>query len=235
MAGLSAAQKPISARPFAACPDFSPDFLPCLPHFPLCSRIETLIGQPVHANFKAAGQDFAVCEAPADYRPRNPAESILYRVLAAELENFLGRQRLRDRHVPRFVERELRSFLDCGILARGFLRVHCDACRLDRLVPFSCKGRAFCPSCGGRRMADTAAHLVDRVFPGVPVRQWVLSLPFALRYRLAYDSSLLGEVLQIFVRAVFASIRRRAGIPASDRRARCGAVSFVQRFGDALN
>ena len=184
--------------------------------------------------FKTEGQDSAVCETAADYRPRNPAESILYRVVAAELEDFLEGQRLRERHVPRFVERELRSFLECGILAHGFLRVHCDACRLDRLVPFSCKGRAFCPSCGGRRMADTAAHLVDRVFPDVPVRQWVLSLPFALRYRLAYDSSLLRDVLQIFVRAIFASVRRRAGIPASDRRARCGAVSFVQRFGDAL-
>jgi hypothetical protein len=85
----------------------------------------------------------AVCEAAADYCPRNPAESILYRVVAAELENFLERQRLRDRHVPRFVERELRSFLDCGILARGFLRVQCDACRLDRVVPYSCKCRGY--------------------------------------------------------------------------------------------
>ena len=85
-----------------------------------------------------AGQDFTVCETPAEYRPRNPAESILCRVLAAELGNFLERQRLRDRHVPRFVERELQSFVDCGIMARGFLRIHCDACRLDRLVPFSC-------------------------------------------------------------------------------------------------
>jgi hypothetical protein len=84
-------------------------------------------------------------------------------------------------------------------------------------------------------MADTAAHLVDRVFPEVPVRQWVLSVPFALRYRLAYDSSLVRDVLQIFVRAVFASIRRRAGIPASNRKARCGAVTFIQRFSDALN
>ena len=84
-------------------------------------------------------------------------------------------------------------------------------------------------------MADTAAHLVDRVLPEVPVRQWVLSVPFALRYRLAYDSSLVRDVLQIFVRAVFASIRRRAGIPASNRRARCGAVTFIQRFSDALN
>ena len=32
-------------------------------------------------------------------------------------------------------------------------------------------------------MADTAAHLVDRVLPEAPVRQWVLSLPFSLRYR----------------------------------------------------
>jgi len=41
--------------------------------------------------------------------------------------------------------------------------------------------------------------------------------------------------MQIFVRAVFASIRRRAGISASNRRARCGAVTFIQRFSDALN
>jgi len=84
-------------------------------------------------------------------------------------------------------------------------------------------------------MADTAAHLVDRVFPEVPVRQWVLSVPYALRYRLAYDSSLVTEVLQVFVRSVFTSIRRRAGIPASNRRSRCGAVVFIQRFSDALN
>ena len=44
----------------------------------------------------------------------------------------------------------------------------------DFLVAFSCKGRGFCPSCTGRRMADTAARLVDGVFSvGVPVRQWV--------------------------------------------------------------
>jgi hypothetical protein len=84
-------------------------------------------------------------------------------------------------------------------------------------------------------MADTAAHLVDRVFPELPVRQWVLSLPFALRYRLAYNAPLVRDVLHIFVQAVFGSLRRRAGMPAANRLARCGAVTFVQRFGDALN
>ena len=61
------------------------------------------------------------------------------------------------RPVPRFVERELRGFLEWGILAHGFVRLYCDACRKDRVVGFSCKGRGFCSSCGGRRMADTAA------------------------------------------------------------------------------
>jgi hypothetical protein len=36
--------------------------------------------------------------------------------------------------------------------------------------PFSCKGRGVCPSCNGRHMAKTAAHLVDYVIQPVPVR-----------------------------------------------------------------
>ena len=51
-------------------------------------------------------------------------------------------------------------------------------------------------------MARAAAHLVDRVLPEAPVRQWVLSLPFALRYRLVYDRELTSAVLGVFVRAV---------------------------------
>jgi hypothetical protein len=191
--------------------------------------------QPEQNDFAFGGLSPAVCEAAFEYRPRRPEQSVLYGVVAGHVETFMARQRERGRRVPRFVERELSSFLDCGILARGFLRVHCDACGLDRVIPYSCKCRGFCPSRCGRRMAETAAHLVDHVFPEVPVRQWVLSVPFALRYRLAYDSSLIREVLKIFVRAVFASIRRRAGMSASNRRARCGAVTFIQRFSDALN
>ena len=170
-----------------------------------------------------------------NYSPRHSEVSVLYEVLRTELEPFLARAAARERPAPRFVARELRAFLRCGVLAHGFVRVHCDACGLDRVVPFSCKGRGFCPSCGGRRMADTAAHLVERVLPEAPVRQWVLSLPFSLRYRLAYDASLTSAVLAVFVRAVFASLRRRARTHWNLARTECGAVTFVQRFGDALN
>jgi len=84
-------------------------------------------------------------------------------------------------------------------------------------------------------MADTAAHLVDRVFPHVPVRQWVLSLPFALRYRLAYDPLLVTAVLQVFAKTVFGSLLRRAREFGAVGRAQCGAVTFIQRAGGSLN
>lgn len=132
-----------------------------------------------------------------EYRPREPEQSLVYRVLQENLETYLARQKEKGRDVPKFVERELRGVLECGVLACGFLRLQCEVCKEEKLLPFSCKGRAACSSCCGRRMADTAAHLVEHVFPRVPVRQWVLSLPFSLRYRLAYSPSLLTAVYGI--------------------------------------
>jgi hypothetical protein len=170
-----------------------------------------------------------------EYQRRTPETSVLYRVVQCNLEAFLASARDQGRVVPRFVERELRAFLDCGILARGFLRVRCDDCGRERLVAYSCKTRGFCPSCGARRMADTAAHLVDRVFPEVPVRQYVLSLPFALRYRFAFDQKLCSQVLRIFVQTVFCSLKRRARKSFQMREAYCGSVTFLQRAGGSIN
>ena len=202
-----------------------------------CSSVLPISGKkpPAYETFAAKGKSFCVCEAANEYRPRNPEDNPLYGVVSRHLETYLTAQSARERPVPRFVERELRAFLECGVLANGFLRVHCDTCGKDRVVAFSCKGRSVCSSCCGRRMADTAAHLVDRVLPEVPVRQWVLSLPFALRYRLAYDSGLVRDVLKIFIRVIFSSLRRRAQKYAGIGNYKCGAVTFVQRFGGAIN
>jgi ribosomal protein S27E len=65
---------------------------------------------------------------------------------------------------------EFDAFLECGIMAHGFLRLRCAECGHDKLLASSCKRRGFCPSCGARRMSQTAAHLVDQVIPHVPVR-----------------------------------------------------------------
>jgi hypothetical protein len=60
-------------------------------------------------------------------------------------------------------------------------------------------------------MAERAAHLIDHVFPDVPVRQWVLSLPYRLRYLLAWDHDLCRAVVGVYVRAVLGFLRRRSG------------------------
>jgi hypothetical protein len=92
----------------------------------------------------------------------------------------------------------------------------------------------ICPSCGGRRMAERAAHLVDHVMPAVPIRQWVLSLPHWLRYLLAWDHGLCRAVLRIYTRALLSFMRRQArrhGVTDG----RSGAVTAIQRFGSAVN
>ena len=128
----------------------------------------------------------------------------------------------------------MRAYLECGLLPYGFMRVRCEDCGHDRVVAFSCKKRGFCSSCAGRRMADTAARLVDNVLPRVPVRQFVLSFPYEIRYRLAWDGKLIAAVLKVFLRVVGRWYRRQAqALGYSD--GRCGSVTFVQRFGSSLN
>ena len=83
-------------------------------------------------------------------------------------------------------------------------------------------------------MADTAAHLVDHVLPHVPVRQWVLTLPMALRYRAGFDPALASAILELFLRTVFGWLQRKArdeGV--ADGRA--GAVTVIQRAGGSVN
>jgi len=134
--------------------------------------------------------------------------------------------------VPVYVEREFRRYLQCGILAYGFARARCSDCGHDFLVAFSWKGRGVCPSCNARRMAETAAHLVDHVIPPLPVRQWVLSVPKRLRWYLEHEPQALSAVLRILLRVIEAHLIQGNGTGAHV----CfGAVSFIHRFGASPN
>jgi hypothetical protein len=68
--------------------------------------------------------------------------------------------------------------------------------------------RSAGPSCGARRMAESAALLVDDVLKGYPIRQWVLSLPIPLRLLLARYPSELGKVLVIRLPVSFTALFR---------------------------
>lgn len=49
-----------------------------------------------------------------------PEETLLYKLVAEHLETFLAESREKhERPLPRYVERELRAYLRCGILVHG--------------------------------------------------------------------------------------------------------------------
>ena len=104
------------------------------------------------------------------YRARHPERGPLHQHLSAHLEPFLAQRAGAHRPLPPFITETLRAFLRCGLPEYGFARVYCRSCDLNRFVAFSCKKRGFCPSCGGRRSAQSAAHLRDNLFPRAPAR-----------------------------------------------------------------
>jgi ribosomal protein S27E len=171
--------------------------------------------------------------APA-YQRHRPERTALYTIIAEHYPRFVQQIERSGGHLPQFVRREFEDYLKCGLLEHGFLRVKCDGCRHEHLVAFSCKRRGFCPSCGARRMVESAAHLVDHVFAEVPVRQWVLTFPMPLRFLLAARPEILTQVLAVVQRALSSSVIRYSGLTVSSG-ARTGAVTLIQRFGSALN
>jgi len=72
------------------------------------------------------------------------------------------------------------------------------------------------------------------VLPHVPVRQWVLTLPYRLRYRVAWDHELCRAVLGVYARgllAFYARAARSRGI----RGGQTGTVTAIQRCASGLN
>lgn len=112
------------------------------------------------------------------YQRHQPEQSLLYQLVEKYYPAFMQHQATEGRALPGYVQQEFTDFLKCGRLEYGFLRVRCESCHHEKLVAFSCKRRGFCPSCGARRMVESAALLVDEVFPIQPVRQWVLTVPY---------------------------------------------------------
>jgi len=94
------------------------------------------------------------------YERRRPEQMPLYQVVQEELETFLVQVETHTgSSVPAFVKDEREAFLECGILAHGFLRPRCSECAHERLVAFSCKGRVL-------PLVRGAAHGRDSRPPG---------------------------------------------------------------------
>ncbi len=175
--------------------------------------------------------------ASSGHRRREPENTVLYQVVDGYLADALAQAAERSEHgfdYPGFIEDTFRRYLECGLLRYGFCRIHCDDCGFDRLLAFSCKARGLCPSCNTRRMHDTTTHLVDRVLPHASYRQWVMSFPRYLRFRPARDPELTGHVLRGILQVISTWYRRKARAKGV-KNGQCGAVTFIQRFGDFVN
>jgi hypothetical protein len=182
------------------------------------------------------------------YQRRDVERTTLYQVVRDHLETFYQavEEGFASAPLPNFVKQEFERFLDCGVLCRGAALLVCEQCPQTNVIALSCKGRGFCPSCLGRRMAQTSANIIDHVLPRrVPLRQWVLTCPFELRARLGFDAPLLGElsatvndcILRFYERALQPRI---ALVPACDGRPERhpklhgGTVTVVQRVSSDL-
>ena len=60
-------------------------------------------------------------------------------------------------------------------------------------------------------MVDSAALLVDGVLPWAPLRQWVVSFPFPLRFLFAGYPHLMSKALGIVYRTIATWLIHQAG------------------------
>jgi ribosomal protein S27E len=99
--------------------------------------------------------------ASMDYARHQPERTLLYQVIEEYYPKFINHLAQSDKTLPQYVQDEFEAYLKCGRLEHGFLRLHCETCSHEQLLAFSCKRRGFCPSCGAKRMVESAALLVD--------------------------------------------------------------------------
>jgi hypothetical protein len=174
----------------------------------------------------SVGREASPGDGVSRYERHRPEQTLLYQLVEEYYPVFEAQSAAEGRVLPDTVRREFEEYLKCGCLEHGFYRVRCDTCHEERLLAFSCKKRGFCPSCGARRMADSAALLVDEVLPHKPMRQWVFSVPFPLRFLFASRPAIMGKVLGIVYRTIATHLTRKAGTTKTT--SHTGAVTLGQ-------
>ncbi|WP_407244113.1 transposase zinc-binding domain-containing protein [Klebsiella michiganensis] len=115
-------------------------------------------------------------------RATDPSKPFSIRSLTSITRHSLRLWQSRERNCRAMCNGNLKNFSNAGGWSMAFYGFAASLAHAEHLVAFSCKRRGFCPSCGARRMAESAALLVDEVLPEQPMRQWVLSFPFQLRF-----------------------------------------------------
>ncbi len=114
-------------------------------------------------------------------------------------------------------------------MAHGFPRAWCETCCLSYLIPYSCCGRSFCPSCEKERSILWAEWLREEVLEPVPHRHVVLTRPRLLRPLFRGHRGLLLDLSQCGAEALSEYMKRDVGADT-----RPGVVVSVATSDDLL-
>ncbi len=122
-------------------------------------------------------------------------------------------------------------FLTCGDYRQGVARIRCvnPECRHEYFRPFSCKGFFLCPSCSQKRTLLFAEYLDEQLLLALPHRQFVFTLPKALRVFLRHDQRLFAKLARLIFNLITEFYRAAAGKPITT-----AAVIAYRPFGDSL-
>lgn len=169
------------------------------------------------------------------YRARNPKMSPLWQCANRHYDHF--EEIYPEQYQPRYgllrpiIPEVVHKYLDCGDLARGFARIHCDHCEHEYLLAFSCKTRWFCPSCHQKNVQTTARFILDHVLAPVPHRHYVLAIPRMLRPCFQHHRRLLKRLCALAHESLAQYLRTalncHKGIP--------GIIMTLHTFGEYLD
>jgi hypothetical protein len=122
-------------------------------------------------------------------------------------------------------------FLSCGDYRQGVARIRCanPECRHEYFRPFSCKGFFLCPSCSQKRTLLFAEYLDEQLLLALPHRQFVFTLPKALRIFLRHHQRLFADLARLIFDLIAQFYSTAAGKPITT-----AAVVAYQPFGDSL-
>ena len=183
---------------------------------------------------KGASLPCLITKPAGVYRPRQPLESDLHRLVRQQWDEFrtvyAESYSRKIGHWRPVYQKAVRHFLKCGDLKHGFARVRCPDCRHEFFVAFSCKQRCICPSCSQKRTLLFGMHIADDVCLDVPHRQFVFTVPKRLRIFFRYHRDLLRELPRIAWQTVQTVYRALLGHDATP-----GGVFAIQTFGQLLH
>ncbi len=171
---------------------------------------------------------------PSIYRPRRPRASPLWQIIHQGWDEFQEQYETRYRKTHGPLRKDaievVEKFYRCGDLAQGFTRLHCPDCGHEKLLAFTCKTRGFCPCCHQRKVLQTADWIATGVCCNVPHRQFVFTIPKALRGIFRKRRRLLTILFHESIESLKDWMQGRLELPHGQ----LSAIAAVHTFGDYI-